>query len=141
MVLIEVPEATKSHEKLEELEEKEPVISLPELTVADVRALAPLTVKVNAFKFIIEPLLNVKAAMLRLASKIGLLLTSGTITVVPLVGTPEGDQLPESAQSVEMTPVHVEVDCALRPRLKIEKTRKLKRKEFFINFRYKMGND
>ncbi len=131
-----VPEATNAHEKLEELEVKEPVISFPELTVAEVIVLVPLTVRVKAFKFKIAPLLNVNVVMLRLASRIGFFVTLGIITVAPLAGTPEGDQLPAVAQSVEEVPVHVEVDCAESPRLKSKQIRKLKREKFFINFRY-----
>jgi hypothetical protein len=59
-----VPEATNTHEKLEEVEVKEPVISFPELTVAEVIVLIPLTLKVKVFKFKTVALFMANEAML-----------------------------------------------------------------------------
>jgi hypothetical protein len=63
------------------------------------------------------------------------LLTSGIITVELLVGTPEGDQLPAVAQSVEVAPVHVEVDCAKRLGQRSPNKIVSKKEKFFMNLR------
>ncbi|MEZ5173349.1 MAG: hypothetical protein R2850_07530 [Bacteroidia bacterium] len=57
------------------------------------------------FKSNTAPLLMLNVAMVRVPSKTGLVPAEPMLTASPVDGTPEGDQLPAVAQSVELAPV------------------------------------